>query len=137
MAHLAPAIRLSADHVLGRAQVVWCGAVGPRRRLGEARTQSHRGFQSAAKTAPTVVANSSSADPGVGAALVSPAGDMIPACINPRAGNAEAARGALQSVGEFDIRDVPPASLATQVKAAIADGARRILVAGGDGSIGS
>jgi diacylglycerol kinase family enzyme len=62
---------------------------------------------------------------------------MIPAFINPRAGNAEAARGALESVGDFDIRDVPPATLSREVKAAVADGARRILVAGGDGSIGS
>ena len=62
---------------------------------------------------------------------------MIPAFINPRAGNAEAARGALESVGDFDIRDVPPPTLSQHVKAAIADGARRILVAGGDGSIGS
>jgi diacylglycerol kinase family enzyme len=62
---------------------------------------------------------------------------MIPAFINPRAGNAEAARGALQSVGGFEIHDVPPATLAQQVTAAISRGARRILVAGGDGSIGS
>jgi len=62
---------------------------------------------------------------------------MIPAFINPRAGNADAARAALQAVGDFDIHDVPPATLATQVKAAIDAGARRILVAGGDGSIGS
>jgi diacylglycerol kinase family enzyme len=63
--------------------------------------------------------------------------DMIPALINPRAGNAEAARDALESVGGFEIRDVQPATLAEQVKAAIGNGARRILVAGGDGSIGS
>jgi diacylglycerol kinase family enzyme len=62
---------------------------------------------------------------------------MIPAFINPRAGNAGAARGALESVGDFEILDVPPSTLAQQVKAAIANGARRILVAGGDGSIGS
>jgi diacylglycerol kinase family enzyme len=62
---------------------------------------------------------------------------MIPAFINPRAGNAEAARGALEAVGDFHIRDVPPATLAEHVKSAIAGGARRILVAGGDGSIGS
>jgi len=44
---------------------------------------------------------------------------------------------ALQTVGGFDIRDVPPATLANQVRAAIADGARRVLIAGGDGSIAS
>ncbi|HVX41791.1 MAG TPA: diacylglycerol kinase family protein [Gemmatimonadaceae bacterium] len=62
---------------------------------------------------------------------------MIPAFINPLAGNAEAARAALQSGGTFDIREVEPGALATQVKAAIGAGARRILVAGGDGSIGA
>lgn len=62
---------------------------------------------------------------------------MIPAFINSGAGNAEAARGALEAAGDFDILDVPPATLATQVKSAVAGGARRILVAGGDGSIGS
>lgn len=62
---------------------------------------------------------------------------MIPAFINPRAGNAEAARSALLAVGDFDIHDVPPATLAKEVKSAVDAGARRILVAGGDGSIGS
>jgi len=62
---------------------------------------------------------------------------MIPAFINPRAGNAGAAREALEAVGDFDIVDVPPATLAEQVESAIRGGARRILVAGGDGSIGS
>jgi len=62
---------------------------------------------------------------------------MIPAFINPRAGNAGAAREALEAVGDFDIVDVPPAALAEQVTSAIRGGARRILVAGGDGSIGS
>lgn len=66
-----------------------------------------------------------------------PADQSIPAFINPRAGNAEEARDALMSVGDFDIRDVPPATLAKHVKAAIVRGARRVLVAGGDGSIGS
>jgi diacylglycerol kinase family enzyme len=62
---------------------------------------------------------------------------MIPAFVNPLAGNADAARGALRAVGGFDIREVPPQTLADQVRAAIAQGARRVLVAGGDGSIGS
>jgi diacylglycerol kinase family enzyme len=62
---------------------------------------------------------------------------MIPAFINPRAGNADAARAALEAVGDFDICDVPPATLAAHVESAIRGGARRILVAGGDGSIGS
>ncbi|HEV8217998.1 MAG TPA: diacylglycerol kinase family protein [Gemmatimonadaceae bacterium] len=62
---------------------------------------------------------------------------MIPAFINPAAGNAAEARAALDAVGGFDIREVPPATLADQVRVAVDEGARRLLVAGGDGSIGS
>jgi diacylglycerol kinase family enzyme len=62
---------------------------------------------------------------------------MIPAFVNPLAGNADAARGALRAAGGFDIREVPPETLADRVKEAIGEGATRILVAGGDGTIGS
>jgi diacylglycerol kinase family enzyme len=62
---------------------------------------------------------------------------LVPAFVNPLAGNADAARSALCTVGGFDIREVQPATLADRVKAAIGEGATRILVAGGDGSIGS
>ncbi len=62
---------------------------------------------------------------------------MIPAFVNPLAGNAESARAALRAVGGFDIREVPPDTLADQVRHAVAAGAARILVAGGDGTIGS
>jgi diacylglycerol kinase family enzyme len=62
---------------------------------------------------------------------------MIPAFVNPLAGNAGEARDALRAVGGFDVREVPPHALAEETKAAIAHGASRILVAGGDGSIGS
>ena len=61
----------------------------------------------------------------------------IPAFVNPLAGNAEAARGALNAVGGFDIREVAPDLLAAHVKGALLEGARRVLVAGGDGSIAS
>jgi diacylglycerol kinase family enzyme len=62
---------------------------------------------------------------------------MIPAFINPLAGNASEARAALDAVGGFEIREVQPQLLGENVRAAIHDGARRLLVAGGDGSIGS
>jgi diacylglycerol kinase family enzyme len=62
---------------------------------------------------------------------------MIPAFVNPLAGNADDARTALRAVGAYDIREVPPQTLAEHVRAAIGEGARRILVAGGDGTIGS
>lgn len=62
---------------------------------------------------------------------------MIPAFVNPMAGNAGAARAALTAVGGFDIREVPPNTLADHVRRAVDEGATRILVAGGDGTIGS
>ena len=62
---------------------------------------------------------------------------MIPAFVNPRSGNAEAARAALTAAGGFDIREVEPATLAEHVRLAVDRGAGRIVVAGGDGSIGS
>lgn len=62
---------------------------------------------------------------------------MIPAFINPLSGNAQAARAALDAAGGFDIREVEPTTLADEVRKAIERGERRVLVAGGDGSIGS
>ena len=62
---------------------------------------------------------------------------MIPAFVNPESGNAEEARAALRSVGGFDIRDVAPATLNGEVRSAVGEGAQRVLVAGGDGSIGA
>jgi diacylglycerol kinase family enzyme len=62
---------------------------------------------------------------------------MIPAFVNSRAGNAAAAREALHAAGGYDVREVEPARLADAVRDAINEGATRVLVAGGDGSIGS
>jgi diacylglycerol kinase family enzyme len=62
---------------------------------------------------------------------------MIPAFVNPLAGNAGPACEALRAVGGFDIREVAPQTLAEETRKAIDGGASRILVAGGDGSIGS
>jgi diacylglycerol kinase family enzyme len=59
----------------------------------------------------------------------------IPAFINPAAGNSAAARKALRAVGGFDVREVTPEALTDRVRAAVAAGARRVLIAGGDGSI--
>ena len=70
-------------------------------------------------------------------AVVMIASSNIPAFVNPLAGNADAARAALSAVGGFDIREVAPDMLADHVRTAIGEGATRVLVAGGDGSIGS
>lgn len=61
----------------------------------------------------------------------------IPAFVNPAAGNSAAACEALRVVGGFDIREVTPESLTDRVRAAVVAGAKRVLIAGGDGSIGS
>ncbi len=62
---------------------------------------------------------------------------MIPAFVNPLAGNAGPARAALSAVGGFEIREVPADTLAASVREALEQGAKRVLVAGGDGTIGS
>jgi diacylglycerol kinase family enzyme len=60
---------------------------------------------------------------------------LIPAFVNPGAGNFEKARDALASSGHFDVREVDPGKLREVIKEAIASGAKRVVVAGGDGSI--
>jgi len=60
---------------------------------------------------------------------------LIPAFVNPGSGNFEKAREALASSGHFDVREVEPAKLREEIEHAVEAGAKRILVAGGDGSI--
>ena len=61
----------------------------------------------------------------------------IPAFINPDAGNAKKAREALEASGNVDVRETSPEDLSSAIEQAIRDGASRIVVAGGDGSIAS
>ena len=61
---------------------------------------------------------------------------LIPAFVNPGSGNAGKARDALASTGRFDIREVEPDNLDGEIRQAVEGGATRILVAGGDGTIG-
>jgi diacylglycerol kinase family enzyme len=63
--------------------------------------------------------------------------EAIPAFVNPNAKNADAASSVLAEAGRFAIEHVAPRQLAEKVRQAIRAGARRVLVAGGDGSIGS
>ncbi len=60
---------------------------------------------------------------------------MIPAFINPAAGNAKEARDALRAGGDIDIREADPANLVAAIRVAVHEGARRVIVAGGDGTI--
>ena len=59
----------------------------------------------------------------------------IPAFINPAAGSADEARSALSQGNAFDVREIPPQELEDAIRRALAEGAPRILVAGGDGTI--
>lgn len=60
---------------------------------------------------------------------------MIPAFLNSEAGNAEQAREILEKTGQFYVQVVAPAELSGALRKVVDAGARRILVAGGDGSI--
>jgi diacylglycerol kinase family enzyme len=59
----------------------------------------------------------------------------IPAIVNIASGSAEAAREALEAAGTFDVHLVEPTQIATAVKQVVREGAPRVLVAGGDGTI--
>jgi len=55
--------------------------------------------------------------------------------VNAAAGTAAAAREALDVSGAFEVHEVPPADIADEVRRLVDGGAKRILVAGGDGTI--
>lgn len=61
----------------------------------------------------------------------------LPAFVNPESPNAAAARAALLEAGSFRIHDLDPPRLRAQLEEAVADGPRRIVVAGGDGTLGT
>lgn len=58
----------------------------------------------------------------------------LKAFLNAKCGNAEAAREALEKAG-FDLEAVEPQEIEQRLKQAIESGTKRILVAGGDGTI--
>jgi diacylglycerol kinase family enzyme len=61
----------------------------------------------------------------------------IPAIVNVASGTADEAREALAASGAFEVHEVQPHEIAATVKRLVAEGARRVLVAGGDGTIGT
>jgi diacylglycerol kinase family enzyme len=61
----------------------------------------------------------------------------ILALVNPKSGTAEKAQAALGEAGAFDVRVVEPERLADVIAGAVTDGHRRIVVSGGDGTIGA
>src|SRR5438045_7531508 len=61
--------------------------------------------------------------------------EVIPAFVNPAAGNAAEVRRALRDAKCFDVHDVAPAEVTQAVRAALERGATRVAVAGGDGTV--
>jgi diacylglycerol kinase family enzyme len=59
----------------------------------------------------------------------------ILAFVNINGENVDEACAALQQADGFDVRRVAPSALADEVRSAVAAGAERVLVAGGDGTI--
>ena len=59
----------------------------------------------------------------------------IPAFLNSEAGSAGEAKKLLENSGPFEVHAVAPDKLEQAIQAAVEKGAKRILVAGGDGSI--
>ncbi len=59
----------------------------------------------------------------------------IPAFINPLAGSADASRAALAKADRFDVREVAPDKLGDAITTVLREGSKRVLVAGGDGTI--
>jgi diacylglycerol kinase family enzyme len=62
---------------------------------------------------------------------------VIPAFVNDAAGTALAARHALEQAGEFEIRAMPPGRLENGIRDEMTARPRRIVIAGGDGSVGT
>lgn len=59
----------------------------------------------------------------------------IPAFANPGSGNGQAAADAITADARFELRDAGPDGLADAIRAEAKRGTRRVLVAGGDGTI--
>jgi diacylglycerol kinase family enzyme len=61
----------------------------------------------------------------------------IPAFVNPFSPNGSVARAALTENSAFEPHDLDPRTLRMQIAEAVAEGASRVLVAGGDGTLGT
>jgi diacylglycerol kinase family enzyme len=66
-----------------------------------------------------------------------PIARRIPAFVNPSSPNAAAARAALLESGRFEIRDLVRETLREQIEEIVRSGAPRVVVAGGDGTLGT
>jgi diacylglycerol kinase family enzyme len=61
----------------------------------------------------------------------------IPAFVNPESPNTAAARAALLEDGRFIIHDLSQRDMRAQIESAVGRGARRLVIAGGDGTLGT
>jgi diacylglycerol kinase family enzyme len=61
----------------------------------------------------------------------------VPAFVNPGSPNAAAARAALLESGRFEIHDLVQETLREQLEEIVRSGAARVVVAGGDGTLGT
>jgi len=68
--------------------------------------------------------------------IPAPTDAPVKAFLNAGGGNAEDASEALKATG-FEVEEIQPEQIESRLKRAIADGARRLVVAGGDGTIGT
>lgn len=62
---------------------------------------------------------------------------MIPAFVNDAAGTAPAAKRALAEAGGFEIHATPPDTLESSIREIMASAPPRLVIAGGDGSVGT
>lgn len=67
--------------------------------------------------------------------MTTPPVGRIPAFVNAKAGTADKAKEALADAPGFELRMVEPDDLVASIEAAVSEGADRVLVSGGDGSI--
>jgi diacylglycerol kinase family enzyme len=61
--------------------------------------------------------------------------ERIPAILNVKSGSAEEARKVLESSDGFEVHAVEPDAIASTINDVVTEGAQRILVSGGDGTI--
>ena len=61
--------------------------------------------------------------------------ERIPAILNVKGGSAEDARKALESNDAFEVHDVEPDAIGSTINDVVGEGAERVLVSGGDGTI--
>lgn len=67
--------------------------------------------------------------------MPSPLTSRIPAFVNAKAGTADKAKEALAGAPGFELRVVEPDDLVAAIRKAVEEGAERVLVSGGDGTI--